>query len=83
SAAALAPIAHRAIAAWDDRFIREWRRTHRRIVGRQGVCRVAAKVLRSPRLTNVVVRILAALPVLARPVVALLNRPALHPEPSS
>ena len=83
SAAALAPIAHRAIADWDDRFIREWQRTHRRTVGRQGVCRVAAKVLRSPRFTGLAVRALAALPALARPVVALLNRPALHPEPLS
>jgi flavin-dependent dehydrogenase len=77
SAAALAPIAARAAAGWDDRFIQEWQRTHARTVGRrQGVCRAAARVLRSPALTRLAVRALAVLPVLSRPVVAALNRPA-------
>lgn len=79
SASSLAPIAHRAIQGWDDSFIRQWQHAHSRIVRRrQGICRVAARVLRSPMLTSVAVRALAMLPILACPVVAALNRPALH-----
>jgi flavin-dependent dehydrogenase len=75
SAAALAPIAARGVN-WDDTLIREWERTHARVVGRrQRVCRVVAKALRHPVVTGVAVRTLAALPFLSRPVVALLNRP--------
>ena len=75
SAAALAPIAARAVT-WDDAFIAEWTRTHARVVGRrQRVCRVVAKVLRHPVVTGVAVRVLSVLPILSRPVVALLNRP--------
>ncbi|HEY3787338.1 MAG TPA: NAD(P)/FAD-dependent oxidoreductase, partial [Urbifossiella sp.] len=52
SASALAPIAVEALNSWDDRWMRQWQRTHARIVGRrQGVCRIAARVLRSPALT--------------------------------
>jgi 2-polyprenyl-6-methoxyphenol hydroxylase-like FAD-dependent oxidoreductase len=80
SAAALAPIARRAVASWDDSLVREWQRTHARIVGRrQGVCRAAARVLRSPRLSGLAVRVLARLPILSRPVVAALNRPSALP----
>jgi flavin-dependent dehydrogenase len=76
SATALAPIARRAALAWDNELAREWVRTHARLIGRrQGVCRVAARVLRSPLLTGVVVRALSWLPALSRPVVAALNRP--------
>lgn len=80
SAAALAPIARRATLEWNDRLIAEWQRTHARVVGRrQGVCRAAARVLRSPLLTGIAVRALSFLPILSRPVVAALNRPAPHP----
>ena len=80
SAAALAPIALKAAAGWDDHFIQKWARTHARLVGRrQRVCRVVARVLRSPALTGLAVRLLASLPVLARPTVAALNRPPLIP----
>jgi len=76
SAAALAPIAARASADWNDAYIDQWKREQARIVGRrQWVCRAAARVLRSPALTGVVVRALAAMPMLARPVVSFLNRP--------
>jgi len=77
SAAALAPIAHRAIREWNDDCIAEWRRTHARIVGRrQWFCRAAARVLRSPALTGLAVRMLGIAPSLARPFVASLNRPS-------
>jgi flavin-dependent dehydrogenase len=80
SAAALAPIAARAIREWDDVLIREWEATHSRVVGRrQRVCRVVSRVLRSPRLTGLAVRALGVFPFLSRPVVAALNRPSLLP----
>jgi flavin-dependent dehydrogenase len=77
SAATVAPIALRATDRWDDRLIAEWGRRHARLIrNRQGVCRVAARVLRSPSLTGLAVRALARFPSLSRPVVAALNRPA-------
>jgi 2-polyprenyl-6-methoxyphenol hydroxylase-like FAD-dependent oxidoreductase len=83
SAAALAPIAARAVRSWDDDLAREWGAAHRRGVGRrQRVCRVVSRVLRSPVLTGVAVRALRLLPVLSRPVVAALNRPAYAPHGS-
>lgn len=80
SAAAVAPLVARAADGWDDALADEWGRTHARLIrGRQGVCRAAARVLRSPRLTGLAVRALSILPVLSRPVVAALNRPAVVP----
>ena len=77
SAAALAPIALRAIAKWNDSCMREWERVHRRTVRRrQWICRAASHVLRSPMLTGLAVRALSLMPSLSRPVVAALNRPA-------
>ncbi len=77
SAAALAPIAFRAIAQWNDSCMREWERVHRRTVRRrQWICRAASHVLRSPMLTGLAVRALRLMPALSRPVVAALNRPA-------
>ena len=78
SATALAPIAARAVAKWDDALAREWESAHSRVIGkRQRVCRVVSRVLRSPMLTMLAVRALRALPLLSRPVIASLNRPAV------
>jgi menaquinone-9 beta-reductase len=75
SAAAAAPLAARAVQGWEPSLAHEWSATHRRIIGkRQRVCRVVARVLRSPVLTTVAVRALSMLPGLSRPVVASLNR---------
>ncbi|MBX9581426.1 MAG: FAD-dependent monooxygenase [Gemmataceae bacterium] len=80
SAAAVAPIAARAVTAWDGSLAREWEQTHARLVRhRQGVCRAAARVVRSPALTGLAVRALSMVPVLSRPVVAALNRPPAVP----
>jgi 2-polyprenyl-6-methoxyphenol hydroxylase-like FAD-dependent oxidoreductase len=80
SAAALAPIAARAVRGWTPQHLREWEATHRRVVGsRQRVCRVVAGVLRSPLLTGLAVRAIRWLPALSRPVVAALNRPSPLP----
>lgn len=78
SAAAVAPIAARAVQRWDDSLVHEWEAAHRRAVGnRQRACRVVSRVLRSPALTALAVRALALFPALSRPVVASLNRPLL------
>ncbi|HJZ58265.1 MAG TPA: hypothetical protein VKE74_25205, partial [Gemmataceae bacterium] len=83
SAAALAPIAVRAVAGWDDSLAREWADTYHRLVGRrQRVCRWVARWLRSPTLTRLVVGALSALPFLSRPLVSALNRPAPLPQGS-
>jgi flavin-dependent dehydrogenase len=77
SAAALAPLATRAVQRWDATLVREWEETHRRVIGsRQRVCRIVSRVLRSPVLTALAVRTLSVLPVLSHPVVNSLNRPA-------
>ncbi len=83
SAAALAPIAARAVRSWNDDLIREWEATHRRVVGRrQRVCRIVSRVLRSPLLTGLTVRALRLAPILSRPVVAALNRPSPQGSPA-
>lgn len=79
SAAALVPLAARGVQEWSDSLVREWERTHRRLIGsRQRVCRVVSRVLRFPTLTTVAVRALSVLPALARPVLTSLNRPLSH-----
>jgi 2-polyprenyl-6-methoxyphenol hydroxylase-like FAD-dependent oxidoreductase len=76
SAAALAPVAARAVQCWDGSLAGEWERAHRRAVGgRQRTCRVVSRVLRSATLTVCAVRALSAFPALSRPVVASINRP--------
>jgi flavin-dependent dehydrogenase len=77
SAAALAPIAARAAQNWNANLAREWEHSHARVIAkRQRVCRVVSRVLRSPATTGFAVRALSWFPVLARPVVASLNRPS-------
>lgn len=76
SAAALAPVAARAVQCWGGSLAREWESAHRRLIGsRQRTCRVVSRVLRSATLTSFAVRALAAFPPLSRPVVASINRP--------
>ncbi len=80
SAAALAPLAARAVLEWKPEFVREWESRHHRMVSRrQRVCRVVSRVLRSPLLTRLAVCVLGLLPFLSRPVVSALNRPSLWP----
>jgi len=73
SGVAVAPIAARE---WTPAAAHEWTQVHARLIRRrQGVCRVVARVLRSPTLSRWVVRVLAVAPILSRPVVSALNRP--------
>ena len=79
-AVALAPIAARAVGRWDDSLAAEWAAVHRSIVGRrQAVCRLTARVLRSPLACRMLVRGLRVLPGLANPFVRALNRPTSSP----
>lgn len=74
SARALAPIVDEAIRSWHDVLARAWESTHRRIVGRrQRVCRALARLLRSPLLTGIAVRVLRRFPIVSRPVIAAIN----------
>jgi menaquinone-9 beta-reductase len=75
AAVAVVPVALRAVDHRTEHHAREWAATHRRVVTRrQTVCRIAARVLRSPGLCSAVVRGLNAIPALAAPVVKVLNR---------
>jgi len=79
SGAAVAPL---AVREWSPSLAAEWKATHRRIVqDRQSLCRIVSRVLRSPRLTAVAVRLLGIAPSLSQPVIARLNRPSLLAEP--
>jgi flavin-dependent dehydrogenase len=74
SARMLAPLAARAVEHWHPMLARQWSEAHRRLIGRrQLVCRLLAAVLRSPRLTRSLVRLLACAPALAAPVVRYLG----------
>jgi menaquinone-9 beta-reductase len=76
AARAVAPLAERAVAGWRPELIGEWAAAYRRtITRRQGVCRLAAAVLRRPWLTRAAVALLRLAPALAAPVVRWLNAP--------
>jgi flavin-dependent dehydrogenase len=72
-----APYVASAVERWDDRLGHEWTRVHRRGVGRaQWFCRGMAKALRRPAWTRAAIRVLAAQPGLARPLVRAGSRSA-------
>jgi flavin-dependent dehydrogenase len=78
SARALCPLALRAVERWDPGFPALWAALHRRALGPRRLCHASARLLRSPLLTGVLVRLLANAPALAGPIVQALNRhPAL------
>ena len=69
-------------ADWHPGRAAEWERFYaRRMRPRRRVCQAAARVLRSPRLSSLIVRALSVAPALARPVTRALNRPLL-PDPA-
>ncbi|MGH8576378.1 MAG: NAD(P)/FAD-dependent oxidoreductase [Gammaproteobacteria bacterium] len=78
SARALCPLALRAVERWDPGFPALWADLHRRALGPRRLCHATSRLLRSPLLTGVLVRLLANAPALAGPIVQALNRhPAL------
>jgi menaquinone-9 beta-reductase len=81
---AVAPIAARAARRWDEALARVWTATYGRVIRRrQLTCRMAAYVLRHPRLARALIGLLEHAPALAAPVVRRLNRPlSLTPGPS-
>jgi flavin-dependent dehydrogenase len=83
TAVALTPLVARAAKRWDPALTDAWEATYRRVVRpRQRLCRLVAKVLRSPVLTNLAVGALRLFPVLSSPVIRALNTPHSHPERS-
>ena len=76
SARALCPLALRAVERWEPGFPALWAALHRRALGPRRLCHASARLLRSPLLTGVLVRLLANAPALAGPIVQALNR---HP----
>jgi flavin-dependent dehydrogenase len=74
SAIAVAPLAVRAVQAWEPALEKEWTDTfHREVERRQIICRLTAGLLRWPRLTTMLIRLLAFLPSLCSPVLRQLN----------
>lgn len=77
AALAIAPLAVQAVEAWHPTLIEEWTRAHGCVVvRRQFLCRALAWTLRSPGLTQCLLRVLSGAPWLARPFLHYLNRPA-------
>jgi flavin-dependent dehydrogenase len=77
SAAAVAPLAVRAAHGWHADFAGEWEQVyHRTIARRQHTCRAVTRLLRSPWLARVLIRVLARMPGLAAPLVRRLNAPS-------
>jgi flavin-dependent dehydrogenase len=74
SAMAVAPLAARAVLVWEPGPEKQWTDTfHREVERRQMLCRMAAALLRRPRLTTLVVRSLALFPSVSGPFLRHLN----------
>lgn len=74
SAVSVAPLAFAASRQWRPGYAAAWARRHRMLARRRTVCWAASELLRRPRLTRAVAAGLGWLPVLAAPVVSILNR---------
>jgi flavin-dependent dehydrogenase len=76
SGAAVTPLALRAIRSWEPILQDQWTAEYQGvIIRRQWACRAVASLLRRPRLTHLLVRVLSSLPSLAAPVLGYLNQP--------
>jgi 2-polyprenyl-6-methoxyphenol hydroxylase-like FAD-dependent oxidoreductase len=74
AAVAVAPLAERAVQAWNPSLEARWAAMFQREVARrQMICRLTAAALRRPRLIACAVRLLALLPSLSGPVLRQLN----------
>ncbi len=66
---AVVPLAIAGVETWSSDLIAEWNRIYRyEVARRQTTCRLAAAVLRQPFLTGSAVRLLSAMPLLAKPI---------------
>ncbi len=78
AAVAVAPIAHRACQRWDPVLAAQWSACHRRIVQcRQWPCRWLAALLRRPILMRGAIALLHRMPLLAAPLLHVLDRPGI------
>ncbi len=76
SALAVEPLAATAIQRWDDQHINQWNRRHAATIGRlQSRCRLVCRLIGARAATPTVVRALATMPWLARPVLRLIDPP--------
>jgi len=74
AAVAVAPLAERAVRAWNPSLEDQWTTTFdREVARRQIICRLTAAALRRPRLTAWAARLLAVFPSLSGPVLRRLN----------
>jgi flavin-dependent dehydrogenase len=74
SAIAVAPLTARGVHDWKPKLEKEWTDTfHRQVERRQMICRLTAGLLRCPRLTTMLIRLLGFLPSLSSPVLRQLN----------
>ena len=73
-AAALGPITVESVEGWTERQAARWRSVFHRIIGERRTSRAAATVLRHPRLTRGLIRILERFPGLGQPVIRRLNQ---------
>jgi flavin-dependent dehydrogenase len=76
SGAAVTPFALRAIRSWEPNLEDQWTAEYQgKVARRQWACRSVACLLRRPRLTHLLVRVLSSLPSLAAPMLGYLNQP--------
>ncbi|HEY8229634.1 MAG TPA: NAD(P)/FAD-dependent oxidoreductase [Rhodanobacteraceae bacterium] len=74
-AAAIAPLARRAVADWNDNIVTHWSAQHARSVRtRQRVCRGVSLLLRHTRLLAAALPLIGSAPALVSPLSAWLNR---------
>ena len=72
----VAPLAHHACRnGWDQNLLARWQMKHRRRVSRrQFVCRLTADLLRRRLTTDLMVRLLRAMPLMAKPFLGYMYR---------
>lgn len=76
SGMAVVPFALQAARRWEPSLAMQWTTRYHRLIGkRQRMCRIVTGALRQVRVTQVAVRLLARVPILASPIVRLLNAP--------
>jgi flavin-dependent dehydrogenase len=79
-AVCVAPLVAQASAQWDDSLLQQWQAEHRRaLAGRHRICSLVAAGLRHASWVAAATRLVAAFPVLNRPLVRYLGNQTLAP----